>query len=220
MTEHMSGGEAAEFSYLETELPEVEIDRGINNCGGKITDYLEVLLITYRYGQKQLEELVSYWREHDYESFTVRVHAMKSSSLNLGAVQVSDMAKRLESAGRQQDYDYIDANMEAYKEAYSVLLEHINNVLEHYQMAGEPVQDEKDELDEIYLLHILMGIRQCIDEFDFAKVFSMLEEIKRYQLPEEYQEPIAQISAWMDELSVENIQELIGKILEEKEKTD
>ena len=213
MTAYVSAEEAADAAYLERELPEVELEKGVKNCGGRIADYLKVLEITHRYGKKQRDELEAVWREKDYENYTLRVHAMKSSTLNIGAVRISEMARQLELAGKQGDYAYIDANTEAFQSAYGALIGHIGQIMLHYFPEEETAEAEKEELDETFMRHALARIRQCIEEFDFAKVFSMLEELRDYRLPEKYKEPVAQISAWMEDLSVDEICGLIDELL-------
>lgn len=56
------------------------------------------------------------------------------------------------------------------------------------------------------------NIRNHVENFDFIKVFDILEEVKKYQLSEEYQPVFEKINEWMEVLAVD---EIIG-LIEEK----
>lgn len=214
-------GQEKDKDYLKEILAPVDIEKGIANCGGDISDYLKVLKITYDYGEKQLEELENMEKNQKYEDYTIKIHSIKSTALNMGAVKVSEMAKAQEMAGREGNYSYIDEHMELFLIEYRTLLHKIEDVLRHYGMIDE-VREEgvEEELDKEMILRILKNIYQCVDDFDFSKVFDILEEVKRYSLPEEYQEVFEQIGAWMDELAVDKIKELIEKTAKERRKYD
>lgn len=205
-------GQEEDKAYLKEMLEPVDIERGIANCGGDMSDYLKVLKITYDYGEKQLEELENMEKNRKYEDYTIKIHSMKSTALNMGAVKISEMAKEQEMAGREGNYSYIDQHMEPFLIEYRALLQKIEEVLKHYGMIEEVREEGTEEiLEEEMILRILKNICQCLDDFDFSKVFDILEEVKRYGLPEEYQEVFEQIAAWMDELAVDKIKELIEK---------
>ncbi len=201
-----------DISYINSVLSTVEIEKGINNCGGDISDYLKVLKIAYDYGEKQLEELERMQEQQDYENYTIKIHSMKSTTMNMGAVELSNMAKAQEMAGREGNYSYIDEHMKPFLAEYRILLGKIEEVLRHYDMIEEASQ-EMEGLEEEMVLRILQSIYQSVDNFDFSKVFEILEEVKKYSIPKEYQKVFEQIGIWMDELAVDEIRELIEKTI-------
>lgn len=199
-----------DISYIKGVLSGVEIEKGISNCGGDMSDYLKVLKIAYDYGEKQLEELERMQKQQDYENYTIKIHSMKSTTMNMGAVELSNMAKAQEMAGREGNYSYIDEHMKPFLAEYRILLGKIEEVLRHYDMIEEAPQ-EAECLEEEMILRILQSIYQYVDNFDFSKVFEILEEVKKYKIPEEYRKVFEQIGIWMDELAVDEIRELIEK---------
>lgn len=211
-----NGAEKEEKQYLKASLTKADVDLGISNCGGRVDDYLKVLQISYEHGEKQLEELRRLKQEQDYQTYTIKIHSMKSTSLNLGAAEISDMAKRQEQAGEAGDYAYIDAHMEEFQTEYAKLLKEIGQVLEHFGMnpAGTKKQDE---LSDEMIFSILSNIRYCLEEFEFQKVFEILKEAKKYELSEEYEKIFGQMEAWMEDLSVDEIQELIDRTMQQME---
>ena len=208
-TEQTSKNEK-ELLFLKEKLPDVKVEEGIINCGGEIEDYLKILQITYEYGEKHLAELESAWKQQDYENYIIKIHALKSTSLSIGATELSAFARKQEESGRAGDFTYIDQNITAFQKDYRALLNDLEKVLSHYQML-EPVPktDTLPGLDETTILPILNNVEHCIDDFDFGKVFEILEEMKKYTLSEKYKSLFSKIEELMETMSVEEIKELL-----------
>ena len=135
---------------------------------------------------------------------------MKSTTKNIGALKISDMAREQEEAGRAGRYDDIDANFDALRTEYEKLLGKIEEVLRHYQILEEPVTDSNGEmLDGKMINGILSNIRMHVDAFDFDPVFEILKKRKQYRLPEAYAELFEQLEAAMEDLNVDEVRRLI-----------
>lgn len=199
-----------DLNYLKEALPEVQVEQGISNCGGILPDYLKILKIAHDYGEKQLKEMYQMHQQKDYENYTIKIHSMKSTALNMGAEAVSQMARQQEAAGKNGDYEFIDDHLEEFQSAYRQLLAQIQTVLLHYDLLGKPQDNTpRESLEKGVLDTVLANIRQNIDEFDFSKVFEILEEMKKYDLPSPYDELFSKIEVYMEDLSVNEIQELL-----------
>ncbi len=211
----MSQGSAQseDMKYIKDALDGVDVDLGVSHCGGQIEDYLKVLEITYKYGEKQLKELNQLWETKEYKNYNIKVHSLKSTTLNIGARGVSDEARRQEEAGVKGDYHYIEENIEKLTVEYQKILKKIEGVLIHYEMiAGKSDEEKKPKLNERMILHMFRNINKQIEEFDFAKVFTILEEAKKYRIPDPYEETLLRIEELMEDLSIEEIKELISEI--------
>ena len=203
------------LSGLENKLLGIDVTMGITNCGGKFEDYLKILKITYDYGEKQLAELKSAWENGDYETYIIKIHSIKSTSLNIGASGISAMARSQEEEGRAGNYAYIDKHMAEFQEDYRKLLEAIKDLLiEHKILASseDTTIDNDDVLDETMLLHLYKNIIRCIDQFDFAKVFEILDEIKKYNVPDKHKEILSKLESLMEDLDVDAIKELLNTV--------
>lgn len=207
--------EDEDILYIKEALSDVNLERGLNNCGGSLDDYLEVLKITWRYGSMQLQELEQFLSDKDYENYTIKIHSMKSTTKNLGAIQLSDMARNQEEAGCNDDFAYIDSHAEEFQEEYQKLLTRIQDVLRHYNMLEEENM-QQEELNVADIVPILQNIRVCVKEFAFTKVFDILEEIKRYSIPEPYGEVFAVIDRKMENLEVDDVLKAIADVLQDE----
>lgn len=202
-----------EISGLQEMLPQVDVFRGMMSCGGHLKDYLGILQMIFRDGEKQLKELRALQEQQDYPDYTVKIHAMKGMALNVGAKQISDMAKQQETAGREGRYGYIDAHMEEFQQEYRSLLAKVRTVLEHYQMLEQAQESApKEQFREADILELFGNIRESIEEYDFAAAAHLIKDTDADILPEKYRDTFKQIRLWMDEMEVEKILERIRKM--------
>ncbi len=72
-------------------------------------------------GPEKRKEIVSLYEEEDWSGYAVKVHALKSTSLTLGAQELSGQAKALEKAGKNGDEAFIRQNHEALLVSYDAV---------------------------------------------------------------------------------------------------
>ena len=68
------------------------------------------------------EELMEAFSKEDFEYYRITVHAVKSTSLTIGAIKVSEDAKALEMACKGGDFDFVKKNHEAFIQKYTALI--------------------------------------------------------------------------------------------------
>ena len=61
----------------------------------------------YRSGKTKYDGIRTAYDTEDWADYTIRVHALKSSSRQIGALGLGDMAEELEKAGKASDIDTI-----------------------------------------------------------------------------------------------------------------
>ena len=69
--------------------------------------------------KKSLEERFA---EEDWKNYIIEVHALKSSSISVGAVKLSECAKELEFAGKEENYELIKEKHPALIKLYEAVL--------------------------------------------------------------------------------------------------
>ena len=87
-------------------------------------------------------------------------------------------------------------------------------LIEHNIIADSTAINDTDveELEETMLLRLYKNIERCIDQFDFAKVFEILEEIKKYKVPDKHKEILSKLDTLMEDLDVDAIKELLNNV--------
>ena len=113
---------------LMQRLDFIDARAGVSYCAGSEAIYREVLQ-SYALG-KLREEIADYYAKEDWKSYGAKVHALKSASLGIGAVELSEFAKALENAARNGNIGYVKAQHENIMKEYDELLEKLREVLE------------------------------------------------------------------------------------------
>ena len=99
----------------------VNVELGLGYCAGDGNFYREMLRTFAAQAQEKHDEIASLYESADWEGYTVKVHALKSTSLTIGAEALSAQAKELELAGKRGDIDLIHARHAALMRAYEEL---------------------------------------------------------------------------------------------------
>ena len=84
------------------ELKILDIQTGLDHCG-EAEDYLDALAIYKKAVSKKASIICANLESRDFESFTLNVHSLKSTSLAIGAQELFERAKALEAAGKEED---------------------------------------------------------------------------------------------------------------------
>ena len=61
-------------------------------------------------------------RQKEFDSYVIEVHALKNNAALIGAVKLSEEAKKLEMAGREGDYEMVTLNAPKLHEQYRFLI--------------------------------------------------------------------------------------------------
>ena len=117
-------------------------------------------------------------------------------------------------AGKASNFSYIDDKIDSLLAKYQELLNQIEAVLLHYEVIEEKKENANAELDISLIPQILTNIQLAIDDFDFGKVFTILEELKQFTLPEKYQVAFEQLSNYMEQLDIDQINALLEELRE------
>ncbi len=99
----------------------IVIEQAIQYCGDR-DGFRDIIGIYHREGAKRKRQLEQYYKEADWKNYVIAVHALKSNSKGIGANELSELALKLEMAGKQNNLDVILEYHEALLEAHDELL--------------------------------------------------------------------------------------------------
>ena len=87
--------------------------------------YRNILKTYYKDLQGSLQRIEQEKNSNDIKNFVVDVHGVKSSSAGIGAYELSELAKELEKAGKEQRLDYIESHYEYFVKTAKEVVESI-----------------------------------------------------------------------------------------------
>ena len=101
-TRHMKSITKKNPDWLQV-LEEIGLDvkKAVLYCNGKEA-YYKILQGYCEEGEKNEEMLEELYRKQDWKNYTIAVHGLKSALRSIGAVEVSEIARLLEKAGKDQ----------------------------------------------------------------------------------------------------------------------
>ncbi|MBR1391398.1 MAG: EAL domain-containing protein [Lachnospiraceae bacterium] len=174
---------------------------GIKNCGSE--EAYQKVLRTFRDEIRNRAAMIrKALEEEDIKTYTIEVHAIKSSARIVGAQKLSEFARELEEAGDGNDLEKITAQTDEFLKLYESY--------EDTEIANETEQDnELPELSEEMWFDALNALKDFAHTMDYDNAVAVLESIKSYKLTEEMKESGHTIESLVYSL---NWGELIQKI--------
>ena len=160
---------------------------GIQYCGSE-EDYREVLQMFQESADEKIDEIQGYFEAKDWKNYTTKVHGLKSSARLVGALELSDYAKRLEDAGDRLDVEEIERDTPG-------LIALFRACVDSLPPLQEPTQSDEDlpEIDEASLAEAYEAIKELAASFDYDSIQLVLGELAGSRVPKEKAERHARI---------------------------
>lgn len=163
--------------------------------------YQEVLSAYCTQGKKYVQELPKHVEEGDWKKYQIIVHSIKSTSLSIGAKELSEMAKEQEFAakeGREQD---IRKAWDEFYARYKRVLEAANELLRE-DVSSDVVEKSLITLEEYKKVAYLL--KDAIDNFEMSVATKLVEKLKEVRVdgqPENTYEILGEIKNLVDDFA-------------------
>ena len=120
---------SAPVKATQSENDLVDWKKGMAFCMGDEEFYKEMLQMLLDSNADM--ELRRYYEESDFENYRIKIHSMKSNLASIGAVTVSDMAKRLELAIKNENnVSYVQENHDEFMAVYESVVSEVKAYIE------------------------------------------------------------------------------------------
>ncbi|MCR4595665.1 MAG: response regulator [Lachnospiraceae bacterium] len=172
--------------------------------------YDKILEEYYRSGNEKYEGIAQAYADGDWADYTIRVHALKSSSRQIGAMALGDMAEELEKAGKASDIDTIRNKTEDTLGEYRSFLD----ALEEYYGGSAKADDETDKplIDNYTLKIILTDLRQACEDLDMDAMGSVSGRLGEFAYDEEVKPVIVELRKNISTMDTDKCEELIEQL--------
>ena len=204
-------------------------ETGIFYTGGDREAYNEILGVYVRKSSEKLLQIKELFEKKDWKNYVIEVHALKSSSLTVGAKQLSELAKELELAGKGGDYRLIEEKNAPMLEMYSkvaaegaerlgISIETTDTKTEETAANEAPVVEtaELPEISAEKLSGIIKRIFTACDSFDGDEISAACRETAEYSFKGKALKPLFDpISADADDFEYDSAREKTEKIAAE-----
>jgi HPt (histidine-containing phosphotransfer) domain-containing protein len=184
----------------------LSVSDGLLYCGS-IPAYIKFINSFYNSIDKKSSDIEEAYDKEDYELYTMKVHSLKSTARIAGMPELSELALKLEEAGRAGDTDLIgDRNAEllelyrSYKDKLAVL----DDISKEKTEAVNPISES--ELKDAY-----SALYDSIAMEDFDAVELILKEVMNYSLPESDRDVMNRLDTLLKNMDWDEMAKLISK---------
>lgn len=192
-------------------IPNVDVKAGLELCGGNPDAYIAVMKTFMETAEESILRIETYAQNRNYKDYTTEVHGLKSSSLSIGAKELSEMARQLEQAGRSEDYKQIMYDTPTLIARYTEIVEHIRPFVEteKHSEAGKLPVDIK------VLAEKLGEVLEAIDNLDSPEAIKILDALLEFSFPtEEISEEMESARRYADNFAYEKAEAAVRNVLE------
>ncbi len=142
-------------------------------------------------------EITGFYNAEDYENYTIKVHALKSSARLIGAMELSQKAEALEMAGKEGNIEYISKHNDeaidellSYKDSLSALFEDEDK--KAMEKTGKSDKEEKEsgskpaavDYNEFLIKSMYEALNEGIKQKNEGYISNLFKEMEDYDLGE------------------------------------
>ena len=205
---------AADLSVFQ--IKGIDMEAASRYYVGDAEGFAELLELYYMDGQRKtglLRELA----DSDISHYQVEVHGLKSASANIGAMDVSNMARAQENAAAQGDTDFIARQFPALMENYEELLENIGLFLEKRRQNAPPAE----KLPPLSPRELKEQVGEALDElehFRSKECAGIVDVLLRHEMPQDAADSLGEIQGQLKLYEDDNAEALLNQLLSKLEK--
>ncbi len=183
------------------EVGGISVDDGLRYCGGA-ESFVKSIKTFYDMITENADVIEKAYKEEDWELYTVKVHALKSSARIIGAKELSGLAERLEDAGKSGNTGLIREKtgelLELYR-SYSKLLSGFEN------------ETGKETIDEAELNEAKEALKEFIPQMDYDSAEMVLGEVLNRKLEEKDKAFFETMSVLLKKLDWDEMEKMLSE---------
>jgi CheY-like chemotaxis protein/HPt (histidine-containing phosphotransfer) domain-containing protein len=183
----------------------LDTDAAIELLGNKKL-YWSILKEYYRAIPTKSVRIKELETNEDYKNYTIEVHALKSGSRQIGAMELGDMAAALEQAGHDGDIETIKANTDTMLQKYVSYIDLLKPYCEDKEEKSDKLMSDKVKLEDMF-----NQMLAAVDELDIDRMEEVMVSMERYDYPDNQQDYFKELQIAVGNIDVDLCEEIIGK---------
>lgn len=172
---------------------------------GNETLFWNVLKDYYKVIAKKAALIEELMEKEDWTGYTIEVHALKSSSKQIGAMSLSEKAALMEKAGNEKDVELIRSHTDEMLAQYRGYL----TVFQPF-FVEEKESADKSDISSDALCNLFADMRDALEELDIDGMESVIHLMDNFQYEGEQAELFERLKCSVDEIDVDTCEEIIG----------
>ncbi|MCR5829431.1 MAG: response regulator [Lachnospiraceae bacterium] len=171
------------YKRINSILTGVDIKQGLMYSNNDYSSYMNLLRVIYNDSYTQIAKLNRFKEKIDLNDFRVTIHALKSVTASVGAVDLSGMCRNLEMHAKDGDSEYIKHNIDEFIEKFDEFLRKIDMLLAREdEMMVRGFNKPKIDLSEEEIMSIVKDLIASLDEFNADDAEACLKKLSNTNL--------------------------------------
>lgn len=200
------------FADRMRSIEDIGVDEGISASGG-IDTYKTICTNFYETSKSRIGMLVEYFKEKDYDNYAIQAHALKSSARLIGASKLSELALKMELAGKEKNVGAIEESTDMLISLYEEISGKLGSVIEA-DKAESAGNVPKKELSEKKLKRKLGELSELVEAYDFETAKTLFATFEEYELPDSFKDEYSKLKGMMADVDYDGIAASIRSYLE------
>jgi len=196
---------------IEPHVRETVSLKGIN-CGEAMKklhldmdSYCLILKNYHKDLEKNLQRLQNAVEQGDFKRFVIDVHAVKSASAGIGAMNLAEYAQGLETAGKEENTEYIENHFKEFVQCGEKVLQVLDT---YFKNTGTDVPEKTPGVLERTWLD---AMRKACEDMDYSVAEELLEQVKNKRFAEKEEKLVKQIEEYVDQFDYDEVVALLAE---------
>jgi signal transduction histidine kinase/CheY-like chemotaxis protein/HPt (histidine-containing phosphotransfer) domain-containing protein len=173
------------------EIEGINVAYGISMAGESVKNYLKILAVFYKDGRNMTIELKECYKK-DIMLYVTHIHALKSALANIGAKELSSVAKSLEFAGKREDISFIISYNNEFLQKLEILLDNIKYVISQDNATVNNSTENILHLESIK--EVLLKLKDALNEMDTIEADKIMNSLTDKPLDSSTKDTLEQIA--------------------------
>ncbi len=182
-----SDSAGADENKPDINISELNVTSAVSLLGSESL-FWTVLKEYYASIDKKLAAIEKFYNDKDWKNYTIEVHSLKSTSKQIGADELSELAAKLEKAGHEDNVDFImertDEMLDMYRRLKAVLTP-------YFPEFG--ISTPKKTADPTEIMEFLNELQTALEDYDTLVIDEVIEKMSHYQYEDVFDELFQQL---------------------------
>lgn len=188
----------------EIEIEGLDVHAAMSLVGSKKL-FFAVLKDYYLAIDKKSAMIKEYETQEKIKEYTIEVHALKSASRQIGAMELAQKAERMETAGNAGDIQLIhqctDEVVSQYRWYKGILAPYFEEPEENQESGLEFTQEILKEQTE--------KMREALDELDSDRMEEVVSDLAKYKLLDRHKELFVKLKSAVQDIDTESCEAIM-----------
>lgn len=192
----------------------IDSNVGLEYSSNSIETYHEILTAYLTDTEKKLNIIGESLDQDDLHTFTIHVHGIKSASKCIGALEAGKLAEELEKAGKNENRQFINDNIDSFFEMCQSLIisieDYFDGVKEEKTKSDKNTK-KQDGSDE-FLQQKIAEIKEAAENYNIIVIQNAIKELQNFSWSSSILHSIAVLESASNSYNYEDILSYISRI--------